>query len=207
MTSKKYDLRMHGKYIHYAEQKHNGNKLTCSYSSMVKPSARCIWWSRTLKSLTRISTGTKCRSFFARIDIISFISILRSERGTANHSASSRSSLRISALPQKSSNNSQKFPMVATEQRYRAKYSHIYQRNERTIEGNTKSRKPEKSTLKLSRIWSNRWWEIIATFLLYFWFSRRWCRYVLQFHLQDQQKNTTQSSISKTKLRRTLATT
>lgn len=126
MTCKKYDLTMHGKYIHYAEQKHNGNKLTCSHSSMVKPSARCIWWSRTLKSLTRISTGTKCRSFFARIDIISFISILRSERGTANHSASSRSSLRISALPQKSSNNSQKFPMVASEQRYGAKSSHIY---------------------------------------------------------------------------------
>lgn len=90
------------------------SRLTCSHSSTDNPSAICIWWSKTFNSFVRLSRETKWRSFFERMDIISLTSTLRSVRGRASHSDSSRSSLKISALPQKSSKNSQKFARVVS---------------------------------------------------------------------------------------------
>ena len=64
--------------------------------------------------------GTKCSILFARMEIISLTTVLRSPTVNGNHSASSRSSLKISDLQQMPSNNSEKHPMAASKEKYNA---------------------------------------------------------------------------------------
>lgn len=64
-------------------------------------------------SLTKVSRGMSCKTFFARIDVSSFTSRFTSAKESTDTSAPFTSSV-TSALPQKSSTISQKLEMRPT---------------------------------------------------------------------------------------------
>lgn len=103
-------------------------QLTFSQSSIDSPSARWIWWSKIFNVLERTSIGTIWSKFFDRIDMMSFTSALRSAWDNGIHSASSRSSEIISALPHMSSNVSQKLAIAASEKRQHSQLPYIINR-------------------------------------------------------------------------------